>query len=379
MHVLILPSWYFPLGSQAIAGRMFHHLAGALRANGIDARILYSDYSIKAPLIKSVSHQLEEGVPTWRFSQIFLPKANARLMAWWRHKGVSDILQYIASEGTPDLIHAQSYMAGGVASQLKKKVDIPFIYTERLSAFMTGAISENHQPIIQEVFNSAAKITGVSPGMVKYMEKFSNRPVQVVPNFYDPDIFNYTPHSKKYDVFTWVSVGEPAHIKGLDILFHAFAEVKIRMHDIPMQLLLVDNIPEKKELLTLASSLHIDKDIIWKGLLPQTALAEVLNKSHVLVSASRVETFGKAIIEAQACGLPVVVTDTEGAQSIVTDSHQGEMAERGNAESLVLAMQKVMLHYPAFNSERISKAIGERYSQQVVVSQWISLYNSLLS
>ena len=95
MHVLVLPSWYFPSGSQEIAGRMFHHLASGLREEGIDARVLYADYSTRGDFFKKSEQAIEAGVPTWRNSQFYPPKRNKPLITWWKNKYLSDILNYI--------------------------------------------------------------------------------------------------------------------------------------------------------------------------------------------------------------------------------------------------------------------------------------------
>lgn len=379
MHLLLLPSWYFPFGSQAIAGRMFYHLASGLRENDIDARILYSNYAATESLIKKEEANVEEGVPTWRYSQMYPPKVNAFILQLWQKRCANDILNYIEKEGQPDLIQAHSYLAATVASLVQKKIQIPFVYTERLSVFMTDKIPEFHFPFIREVCETADHITAVSPGMARCLERFTHRRVQVIPNFYDPHVFYPAPKQKKFDAFTWLSIGEPAYIKGLDILFHAFARMKgLNRHE-SMQLILVDDIPRKAELLQLAKSLSIEKDVIWKGLVSQEELASIINRSHILVSASRIETFGKAIIEAQACGLPVVVTKTEGAQYTITNALQGEKAEIGDIDSLVRAMDQAMKHYPFYEPNKISTTVAARFSKEVVLREWISLYQSILS
>src|SRR5688500_12920113 len=142
MHVLILPSWYFPAGSQEIKGRMFHHHASALRKEGIDARILYAELNLKSPLKKTTSFIAEEGVPTWRANIWFPPKINSYLIRLWAEQYFRLLMEYIAIEGKPDVIHAQSYLTGIVAEVIKRKTGIPFIITERLSGFITGEISE---------------------------------------------------------------------------------------------------------------------------------------------------------------------------------------------------------------------------------------------
>lgn len=379
MHVLILPSWYFPPGTQEIAGRMFHHMAKGLREEGIDARLLYASYSIRGPFFKQTSYAIEEDVPTWRIDQFYPPKTNTFLVRFWINSYVSDILAYIRKEGKPDLIHAQSYLAASVCAALQKKVKIPFIYTERLSIFLLGRIPKHHYPFLPGCFEKASVITCVSPGLLSRMEPHAVIPIKVVPNFYDETIFYPDAKIEKHVPFTWVSIGEPAHIKGLDILLQAFAALKERIKQVPMRLVLVDRIPEKDELIKLAQSLNIDQDLTWTGLINQHEIADLLRRSHVLVSASRAETFGKAIIEAQACGIPVVATKTDGARYIITSTKQGEMAEIGSVISLMKAMEKMYAEYSSHDAQVIHELVNKRFSKKVVIRQWIALYKSVLA
>lgn len=379
MHVLILPSWYFTPGTPEIAGRMFHTLAKGLRSEGIDARILYGDFSVKGPLIPKTTFNTEEGVPTWRTVQWFMPKTNAFFMRAWINRYVRVLLHYMEQEGKPDLIHAHSYFAAAVCVALQQKVRIPFIYTERLSGFILGSIPKHHQPFLAGCFEQASAITCVSPGLLSRMESYSPKPIRVIPNFFDEDIFYPDPHGVKDPTFTWVSIGEPAHIKGLDILLQAFASLKGKLRDTPMKLILIDRIPEKEALLKQASALNIDQDITWTGLITQKEIADILRKSHVLVSASRVETFGKAIMEAQACGLPVVATNTDGAAYIVTTLQQGELATPDSPESLMTAMGKVFTGYTTYDAAAIHDMTEKRFGQKAIIRQWIQLYQSLAS
>lgn len=379
MHILILPSWYFPPGTQEIAGRMFHHLAGGLREAGIDARVLHSEYSTKGPVFKKVTFEFEEAVPTWRTTQFFPPKGNTFIMKVWIRKYVNDILAYIQKEGKPDLIHAHSYLAASVCAALQEKAKIPFIYTERLSGFVLQKIPKHHYPFLPGCFEYANTITCVSPGLLDRMQSHTDKPIKVVPNFFDERIFYVDTNVQKNKVFTWVSIGEPAHVKGLDILLHAFAGLKNKLSEAPMQLILIDQIPEKEELIKLAQSLGIADHIQWTGLITQSEIAGILRKSHALISASRVETFGKAIVEAQACGLPVVATKTDGADYIVTSSKQGELADISSPESLMRAMGKLFTGYSTYDPDRIHDIVENRFSLKAVIHQWIKLYNSVLS
>jgi glycosyltransferase involved in cell wall biosynthesis len=379
MHILILPSWYFPPGTQEIAGRMFHHLAAGLREEGIDARVLHSEYSTKGPVFKKVTFETEESVPTWRTTQFFPPKGNTFLLKLWIRKYVSDVMAYIRKEGKPDLIHAHSYLAAGVCAALQDKINVPFIYTERLSGFVLQKIPRHHYPVLPGCFKHASSITCVSPGLLDHLQPHTDKPIKVIPNFYDERIFYPDPNVEKDNMFTWVSIGEPSHIKGLDILVRAFASLKEKLSTVPMRLILIDDIPEKEDLIKLAESLGIADDIRWTGLIMQTEIASILRKSHVLISASRVETFGKAIVEAQACGLPVVATKTDGASYTITSSRQGELATIGSPEDLMRAMGKVFTGYATYDSDTIRGLVVKRFGLKTVIHQWIKLYNTVLS
>ncbi|HJW31550.1 MAG TPA: glycosyltransferase, partial [Saprospiraceae bacterium] len=273
MYILIIPSWYFPVDSEEIAGRMFHDLAKGLRERDLDARIFYPDFSLQSTIVRTSRYLTERSVPTYRVQQWFPPKKNSFFLKWWIRKSARALLRYIRDYGRPDVIHAQSYFAAMVAAEASKKSSIPFIYTERLSSFLTGQIPKFHLKFFKPVFDLASAITCVSPALLDVMQPHSPRPIRVVPNFYDETIFHPDPTIAKNEVFTFVSIGEPAHTKGLDILFHAFAALKRKLKPLPLRLMLIDRIPEEYELNKLALSLQIEKDIHWMGLMSQEGIA----------------------------------------------------------------------------------------------------------
>ncbi len=377
MQVLIIPSWYFPPGTHEIGGRMFHQFASGLKEQGIDARVLFAEFSPGAPFKKQISINAEEGIPTWRIRQWFPPKFNSTLIHLWIRKYVNAILTYIAKEGKPDLIHAQSYMAGFVCAEIHRKINIPFILTERVSSFIKGKIPIQHSPFIRDALNTATVISCVSPGLKSYLEHYTKQPIEVVPNYYDPLVFYYDPMIPKYNKFTWVSVGEPAHTKGLDLLLHAFSKVKQRYTGIDMQLILIDLIHEQKELMELNRQLDIENDITWTGLIPQVQVAGIMRQSHILISASRTETFGKAILEAQACGLPVIATKTDGATYILSTSEQGSLTDLNDVYALADAMSDMYLNYATYNPRSIIAAVELRFKKDIVIQQWKDLYNKI--
>jgi glycosyltransferase involved in cell wall biosynthesis len=377
MQVLIIPSWYFPKGSDAISGRMFHAHAAGIIAAGIDATVFYPQYSLRGPLFKRVVFETEDSVPTYRVLRWWPPKANKLLYRQWLMQCAKDLQHYIQLHGKPDIIHAQSYQAAGVAAVIRAKTGIPFIYTERLSSFLTGDIPRFHLPFFKSIFENASLVTCVSPGLASALQQHVKKEIRVVPNFVDTGVFTNDTAVTKNNVFTWIAVGEPAHTKGLDTLFHAFAMLKQKLSGVNMQLMIADEVPERKKLEALASTLGIASAITWKGLVSQQQLSTLFNQSHAFVSASRIETFGKTTIEAQACGLPVVATKTAGSTFIVKNEWQGELAEIDNAASLQQAMGKVYSGFSGYAAKDIRENIIRRFGKEVIVKQWIEIYNQV--
>ena len=377
MQVLIIPSWYFKSGSLEIQGRMFHHHASALREKGIDARIFFAELNYYNSLKGVTSFANEDGIPTWRIAQWYLPKINYSITKAWASR-YADIILNTVGDNIPDLIHAQSYLAGIVASEISRKAGIPFIITERLSAFATGHIRSHYKLLIRETFQLANMVTCVSPGLKIHLEKFTGAAINVIPNFFDPEIFYYDPTVEKRNPFSFVSIGEPARVKGLDSLIHAYCRMRKKFPAEPMQLIMIDDIKEKNELLKIAGRYGYADEIVWKGLMPQRDMAEILRKSHVLISASRIETFGKAILEAQACGLPAIATRTDGAQYIMHSKLQGILVGIDKLEELSAAMSHLFETYKNFDPSAIRDAVM-KFSKGQVIPSWMAAYSDVLA
>lgn len=377
LHALIIPSWYFAANSNEIGGKNFHQLAKGLREKGIDARIFYGHYSPHASLMKKNSFSVEETVPTRRESHFTMPKIHPEFIKNWINKYAAGVDQYSREHGKPHLIHAQSYLASIIASEIKKRTGIPYIYTEHLSTFITGSIPEMYKGFIRSSTANANLVTSVSPGLKEKMLANSTSNIHVVPNFYDQQIFYQDPTVPKNEIFTWVTVGEPSYIKGLDLLIKAFASVKKSMPEVKMQLILVDEIKEKEALVKLATENGVQDSLDWTGLIDQKQIADILRKSHVYISASRAETFGTTIIEAQACGLPVIATKTDGAQYILSESGQGVLTELENIELLANAMRDMYLGYNQYDPFIIMKSVEARFSKEVVINHWQEIYKRI--
>lgn len=94
--------------------------------------------------------------------------------------------------------------------------------------------------------------------------------------------------------------------------------------------------------------------ITLTGKIDQNSLVNIYHAADIFVLTSTSESFGKVLVEANACSKPVVATDTTGAKQIIVDGENGFLAPIGNPEKIA---EKIIY---LLNHEEVAKVMGER-------------------
>jgi glycosyltransferase involved in cell wall biosynthesis len=106
-----------------------------------------------------------------------------------------------------------------------------------------------------------------------------------------------------------------------------------------------------------------------------------MSAADAFVLSSAWEGFGLVIIEAMACELPVVVTDSGGPREIVEDGQTGFIVPPKDPDALAQAMLRLM-SLPEAERRKMGKLGRERaaaqYSLDRIVDQWEALYTEFL-
>jgi N,N'-diacetylbacillosaminyl-diphospho-undecaprenol alpha-1,3-N-acetylgalactosaminyltransferase len=101
--------------------------------------------------------------------------------------------------------------------------------------------------------------------------------------------------------------------------------------------------------------------------------------SYLLVSASLSESFGKVMVEANACGKPVVATDTTGAKEIIKDGYNGFLVPVGDAEQLTEKILYLLDYSDKAKEmgENGRKVVKEKFSDnlQIITDYWKQIVN----
>lgn len=112
---------------------------------------------------------------------------------------------------------------------------------------------------------------------------------------------------------------------------------------------------------------------------PTKNIGKEYAESAMLVMSSNYEGFPMVMIEAMACGLPVVAFDFKcGPKDIISDGENGLIIRNGDIEALAGGMMRLM--EDTENRKRMSlnaRKIVDTYSEKAVMEKWIGLFNNL--
>ena len=137
--------------------------------------------------------------------------------------------------------------------------------------------------------------------------------------------------------FRFLYVGRISKEKNVDALVDAFDEILRRGYQ--ASLVFVGDGPHRQPLAARCQ----DRPIAFTGMLEGEELARAYASGDCMVFPSTTDTFGNVVLEAQASGLPVIVTDQGGPAEIVRRYDSGIIVDLSRPHALADAMEKIML------------------------------------
>jgi glycosyltransferase involved in cell wall biosynthesis len=180
------------------------------------------------------------------------------------------------------------------------------------------------------------------------------------------------------NVFTVGYIGRFSHLKGVDLLLLAAKKLQAGY-----RIRLVGDGPAKLSWAKLANSLGLNRNIEWLPPVDHGMVPELVRTFDVLVLPSRTseywkEQFGRVLIEAMACGVPVIGSSSGEIPHVIGDA--GLVFKEGDAQGLALGIQRLM-DDEMLRKELIRKGLeraNARYAVPVVAAEYHSLFEKLL-
>lgn len=187
-----------------------------------------------------------------------------------------------------------------------------------------------------------------------------------------------------------VTIGRYAYQKGYDLLLQAWAEVERtrkeergrrneEMRELENWTLDIYGQGDQTDYRQLMAELGIDSNRCHLNG-PVEDVVKAYQESSIFVLSSRFEGFGMVLIEAMACGLPVVSFDCPaGPDEIITDGVDGLLVPSGDVHALAEKLMVLM------SDDNLRKRLGQqarqtaqRYEMTTIANQWIALFEKVI-
>lgn len=273
--------------------------------------------------------------------------------------------QLVELWGKPDVVIAEcSLPTGELALYLHNKKGIKYGLIEHFS-FLEKQIQQQKAQMIP-VYEQACFIGTVNRGLKKLLEREFAKPIHHFSNVIGQEFSldqNISQQVEKKDSFKWLHVSYDDPKKGTHLL------EQVLLHRPNIHLTLVGQGLERFLSTSRPNLRHIPTA-------DRTAMLHLFRQHQGLVSLSTIETFGMVIVEALACGLPVVTTKSGGPQQYWEEFYGYETDF--DATSVLENMQKLENEYKTINSEQLSSSILSKFGTQAFCNQLEPLLRACL-
>ena len=382
-YVLWLPSWY-PNKMDPFDGDFIQRHAKAVSLHK----------KIHVIFIKAD----EEGRVTNGSQEEFIPKENLTEQIIYFKKSVSffgrinsffkwikllkkTVGAYIDENGEPELVHVHiALRAGIIARWIKRKWGIPYVVTEQWGGYLPEAKEKlSDLPIYlqilwRRIMREATSISVVSLYLGQCIKKrLPGISFNVIPNVVDTNIFKLI-YSERNNITSFIHVSLLNYQKNVDDIVRAMNILKkeglqFRLHIFG---------PRNDDLSKLVNDLNLQDEIAFHGEVPQDELARFVQRSDALILYSRYETFGCVIIEALACGKPVILSDLPVMHENTLEGVNAVFAENENPVALSEKLKWFMQNRTKFDSVEIASRAALRYNYSQVGKEFANWYEQTL-
>jgi glycosyltransferase involved in cell wall biosynthesis len=379
---IILSSNYSPWSPYSGGGqRSTHHLAEALSSLGYDVHLIFSktrNERIKTP--SSLPYNLH-----WAE----YPGIKSNRKNWFRAqsgKAVAKIVNQLLKPRT--VYHSNGEESSEIAS-LRANKKFPFILTPRYPH-----IPENVKELRKEIrlspFQSKFSLLGKSLqecdiycptskfAVQLYRERYSirDKPFEVIPNGIPDEFINLDISSNSPKKRSIIFFGRLSKEKGVDTLLKA-ASAAANQFD---ELHFIGRGELESKIDNANKNGPLAGKVIRTEWLSVSDLIKRITTSTLAVLPSFEESFGNAIVEAMACGIPVITTNAGSIPEIITQHKNGIMIEPGNSHQLSSEIENLLNNPEKRRSlgKSARETVVSKYSWESTAKRYLSIYSDLL-
>lgn len=309
-----------------------------------------------ARLAAAPAHETRHGIDIRHPRHLAIPKVGQAVAPALLFAGAARTLGRLISNGyRPDAIDAHYLYPDGVAAiWLGRRFKLPVVLTARGSDVSEWPHLAIPGKLIRRALREADALIAVSAALERGMISLGADParITVLRNGVDAEIFR--PHDRAEARATLglgrrtiISVGHLIERKG----HHRVIETLTLMPE--LDLMIVGEGPERGRLMALAERLGLADRVSFVGAKPQAELSLYYSAADALVLASSREGWANVLLEAMACGTPVVASPIWGNPEVVRERSAGLVAAENTPAAIADALRDLLADPPSREATRL--------------------------
>ncbi len=307
-------------------------------------------------------------------------------------KEVTKLVDWLAREGRPDVVHLSNSMLTGMAREISRRLNVPVVCSLSGEDIFLEKLPQPHYDRARAVLRERAKDIAAFVSLNRYFADYMAEYLAV-----DRDKIHVIPHGLNlagHGVRSGSQAGEPftigyfarvCHDKGLHQLVEAFQLLKRQPGLPPLRLRVAGYLgaADRKYLDEIVAKIHgwgWQQDFEYVGELDRAQKVAFLQSLDVMsVPTVYRESKGLSVLEALANAVPVVLPAHGAFPELIEDTGGGLLCEPGNVASLAEKLRELALDRArADELGRLGReAIHDRYTAANMAQQTLALYQKL--
>jgi len=295
----------------------------------------------------------------------------------------------------PDIVHSHHpFMLGDTALRIANQFQIPIVFTYHTKYEDYTHYVPLHFPqlkkFVKELCSGYAALTDYvfAPSETianMLIERGVKRPVQVIPTGIDTTSFakgDRTKFRKQWHIpnnsFVIGHVGRLAPEKNL--VFLTKAVIAFLKNNSNAYFTVIGKGPSQEEMQKLLQQTELINRVRFIGILEKQELIDAYHAMDVFAFSSHTETQGLVLVEAMACGIPVVALNASGVREVLKDKINGRMIEHEDPQAFQEALQWIADQKSETYDilQQSARETADSFSIEKSVDKALNVYTSLI-
>jgi len=295
-----------------------------------------------------------------------------------------------AASFKPDIVHVFfGIPCGPIGWAIKRVRRLPYLISLRGADVPSDEVRRfKHlypllKPLVRFLWRDADALVAVSNGLREIALETDEVPIEVIPNAIDLGRFTPRPEWEKQESedgrVKLLFVGRLIQFKNVETSLDALALAKQRTTT-PFVLEIVGEGVRRASLEEQAAELGLASYVRFKGWVDHAQIVPYYQNADLFVTTSVWEGMPNTVLEAMACGLPVIATDVQGSQELVDNGRNGYLVPIMDPEALAKCIVALVDNeYERRRMGKESRKIAERaFAWERIAESYLNIYKAVL-